>query len=299
MTDLVQWVERPELDAPVLIVMLAGWIDTSSSAAAAMAALESDGHARTIARFDRDTFIDYRSRRPTMEIRDGVSSRLIWPDIELKTGTDVLGRSFLVLSGQEPDAAWEQFAAEVIGAATTLGVSKMVGLGAYPYASPHTRPARLSTTSPDPELSALLPYQRNSVDVPAGIVSVLEHAFHAIGIPAMTLWAQVPHYVSAMSYPAASVSLLDALTETASVKIDALALRGEAIVQRQRLDDLVAANDDHVTMVRQLEQVYDDLQATEPTHPSETGDSPMRADQLPSADELAAELEQFLRDQDS
>lgn len=300
MTEYVEWLERPQLRAPVLVVMLQGWIDTSGAAAAALAAVESSCAVRTIARFDRDTFIDYRARRPTMEIRDGLNSSLVWPDIELKAGTDRDGNDVLVLSGHEPDAAWERFAREVIAAATELGVVRMIGLGAYPFATPHTRPARLSTTSPDATLAGALPYQRTSVDVPAGVLSVLEHSFHEAGIPALTLWAQVPHYVSAMSYPAASVSLIDAIHQVEGPRCDSTALRSESIVQRQRLDDLVGANDEHAAMVRQLEQVYDDhVSSTTPesTHPSLVDSRPMNVDEIPSADELAAELEQFLRDQ--
>jgi len=299
MTSVIEWFERPTLVDPVLLVMLTGWIDTSGVAAAAIAAIESECTAHTIARFDRDTFIDYRARRPTMFIRDGVNSELVWPDIDLKVGHDSEGHDFLILSGHEPDAAWERFAAAVTEAATSLGVVKMIGLGAYPFASPHTRPARLSTTSPDADLSSELPYLRNSVDVPAGVSAVLEHALHAIGIPSLTLWAQVPHYVSSMAYPAASAALVDAVRRTGGLSLTGNMLRSEAIMQNQRLDDLIAANDDHAKMLRQLEQAYDAQLSSsiESTHPSLADGVPMNADELPSGDELAAELEQFLRDQ--
>lgn len=301
MTTSIEWFERPELDAPVLVVMLNGWIDTSGAAAAAMASIESGCATRTIARFDRDTFIDYRSRRPVMEIREGVNARLIWADIELKVGQDRAGRPVLLLTGHEPDANWERFCREMLAAAESLGVTKMIGLGAYPFATPHTRPARLSTTSPDASLTELLPYQRTSVDVPAGITAVLEHVFHGAGIPALTLWAQVPHYVSAMSYPSASVALVDAVHELGGPAADSSSLRSEAIVQRQRLDDLVSANDDHAAMVRQLERAYDAYVAeqagTEGDRPAFGDRAPMSDEPIPSADELAAELEQFLREQ--
>lgn len=189
MTGVVEWLERPQLRSPVLVVMLTGWIDTSGVAAAAMTAVEASCQSRTIARFDRDTFIDYRARRPTMEIREGVNSGLVWPDIELKAGIDREGNDVLTLSGHEPDAAWELFSREVVAAAAELGVVRMIGLGAYPFAAPHSRPARLSTTSPDAEYTESLPYLRTSVDVPAGVCAVLEHAFHAVGIPAHAVGA--------------------------------------------------------------------------------------------------------------
>jgi hypothetical protein len=295
----IEWFEEPALTDPVMVVMLQGWIDTSGAAQSAMATIESECRTRTVARFDRDSFIDYRARRPLMEIRDGVNSRLIWPDIELKVATDSAGTEAILLTGHEPDAAWERFARELIDAARKLGVVRMVGLGAYPFGSPHTRPVRLSTTSPDPELAAELPYLRSSVDVPAGVTAVLEHAFHGVAVPALTLWAQVPHYVSAMSYPAASLALVDAVRRQAGLAVEGTSLKTESIVQRQRLDDLVAANEEHATMVKHFEQLYDaQLSSTiESTHPSLADGMPIDITALPSADELAAELEEFLRDQ--
>ena len=102
-----------------------------------------------------------------------------------------------------------------------LGVSRMVGLGAYPFATPHTREPRLSSTSPSADVVDSVSYLKNSVDVPAGMGAVLEHAFTDKGIPALGIWAQVPHYVSAMSYPAATLALLTGLHEVAGLVIDA------------------------------------------------------------------------------
>lgn len=295
----MQWYERPQFIDPVLVMMLAGWYDTSGAAAAAMVSLETSTSARTIARFDRDTFIDYRARRPTMELRDGVNSRIVWPDISIRAGVDQEGRDVLMLTGYEPDAAWERFCIEVLDVAKELGVKQVIGLGAYPFASPHTRPVRLSTTTPDEHLAETLPYLRNSVDVSAGICAVLEHTFHSERIPTVSLWAQVPHYVSAMSFPAASMALLEGIVQVSGLSVDMTELRSESIVQRQRLDDLVESNTEHAAMVAQLERHYDSLvnSAVESTHPSLTDSGPMNVDELPSAEELAEELEQFLRDQ--
>ncbi len=288
----------PQLGAPVLVVMLGGWIDASGAAAAAMSVIETESGARTIATFDRDTFIDYRARRPIMELRDGLNTRLVWPDTELKLGTDRSGHDILLLSGYEPDSSWNLFADSVTSLAVDLGVRMMIGIGAFPFASPHTRQPRLSSTSADPTVVSSHRLLKNSVDVPAGMEAVLEHAFAAKGIPAMGIWAQVPHYVSAMSYPAATVALLGAIAEVGDVVIDGSNCRGEALIQRQRLDELVEANPDHRAMVRQLEGVYDAQEEAGPSvHPSSPPQS-IDLSLLPSADELAAEFEQFLRDQD-
>ncbi len=280
----------PSLQAPVLVVMLTGWIDASGAAAAAMTTAQEEWSVRPLATFDGDTFIDYRARRPTMELREGVNVRLVWADIELHVGHDSGGHDVLTLSGPEPDSQWRRFADVVSTLAVELGVRQMVALGAYPFATPHTRDPRLSSSSPSADVVAGVPYLKNSVDVPAGMGAVLEHALTDKGVPALGVWAQVPHYVSAMSYPAATLALLTGLHEVSGLMVDAAAIRQEAIIQRQRLDQLVASNDEHRAMVTQLEELYD--QAQQQTDLFGTA-------QFPTGDELAAEFERFLRDQDT
>ena len=279
----------PSLVDPVLVVMLTGWIDASGAAAAAMMTLQEKSSVRPLATFDSDSFIDYRARRPTMELRDGVNVRLVWADIEMSIGRDHLGHDVLTLSGPEPDSQWRRFADVVSTLAVELGVTKMVALGAYPFAAPHTRDPRLSMSSPSAEVVAGVAFLKNSIDVPAGMGAVLEHAFVDKGVPALGIWAQVPHYVSAMSYPAATLALLNGLQEVAGVQVDSAAVRQETVIQRERLDQLVAGNDEHLAMVNQLEELYDNQQ--------ESG--LLGAAGIPTGDELAAEFEQFLRDQDT
>jgi hypothetical protein len=278
----------PDLDEPVLIGMMTGWIDASGAAAAAIAALDESCSTRPLATFDSDVFIDYRARRPTMELREGVNTRLEWPEIDMKVGCSVNGRDVVTLSGPEPDSAWRLFADVVTDLSVELGVRIAVFMGAYPFASPHTRPPRLSTSSPSGELIAPLPYLKNSVDVPAGIAAVLEHRFIDKGVPSLGIWAQVPHYLGTMSYPAATAALLDGLSTVAGVLVDTEELRVEAAALRQRVDQLVASNDEHQSMVRQLEAMYDATGAA-----SLTGG--MSSQGIPSGDELAAEIERFLR----
>ena len=279
----------PALESPILVVMLTGWIDASGAAAAAMSTLQEASVVRPLATFDGDAFIDYRARRPTMELRDGVNTRLVWADIELSVGHDTHGHDLLTLSGPEPDSQWRRFADVLSSLSIDLGVTKMVALGAYPFAAPHTRDPRLSTSSPSAEVVSGVAYLKNSIDVPAGMGAVLEHAFVDKGVPALGIWAQVPHYVSAMSYPAATLALLNGLHEVTGIHVDVSAIRNETIIQRQRLDQLVSGNDEHRSMVDQLEALYDSQQ--------ESG--LLGSANIPTGDELAAEFEQFLRDQDS
>lgn len=290
----MRWlVEPPELDDPVLLVMLSGWIDASGAARAAIDAIGEDALASPVIEFDDDTYVDFRARRPVMELRDGLHSVLHWERILLAAGHDQTGRDLLVLTGPEPDMAWHRFTAQVGEIASALGVREMAHLGAYPFAVPHTRPARISVSSPSHDVLARVPFLRSSIDVPAGIAASLEREMHERGIPALGIWAQVPHYISAMPYPAASVALLEGLHEATGLVFDAAELRAEVIAQGRRLESLVAGNDEHETMLHQLEQLYD---AGDDVVSGGTPAGPSL--EYRSGDELAAEFEQFLRDQD-
>lgn len=288
---LYEWLgHEPMLHEPVLVVMLTGWIDAAGAAAAAADTLMMECHTSPIVRFDDDTFVDFRARRPVMEIRDGINSDLVWSTIELRAGRSTSGSDVLVLTGPEPDMAWHRFAAAVADLAVELGVTKMVAFGAYPFATPHTRRSRVSATSPSTDVLATVTFERSSVDVPAGMAGVLEHALHARKIPTLGIWVQVPHYVAAVGYPAASVALLDGFAEYTGIEVAASDLRGAIAGQRARLDQTIGENPEHLAMLHQLEALYDRLgEGAADTAPTI---------EMRSGDELAAEIQAFLRDQD-
>ncbi|WP_394936980.1 PAC2 family protein [uncultured Ilumatobacter sp.] len=291
-TDIEWLTTEPMLHEPILIVMMTGWIDAAGAAAAAVQVVADECETAPMARFDDDTFIDYRARRPTMELRDGVNTKLRWNHIELLAGRSPAGRDVLVLMGPEPDMNWRRFSKAIGDIAVELGVTHMIGFGAYPFAAPHTRTPRLSCSSPSIDVLANVNFARSSVDVPAGMAAALEHTMHDRKIPALGIWAQVPHYVSSMTYPASSVALLDGLAEATGVRIAGAALRNEVGIQRERIDQMVADNVDHQLMVTQLESLHD--AAVEDDADAADAAAEMR---LKSGDEIAAEIQEFLRDQ--
>lgn len=287
--------DLPHLDKPVLVVMLQGWIDAAGAANEAMNAIEAQINPLPIATFDADVFIDFRARRPTMEIRDGRNSNIEWPSIDLYAGHDRNGRDVLILTGFEPDSAWHRFASAVRELCVRLEVSMMVGLGAYPFPTPHTRPSNLSCTTPSADLLNKHAFVRTSVDVPAGMAAVLEQVLHDAGIPSISIWAQVPQYIPAMTYPAAAVALLDGLKDTAGLLFDRGSLQQEAVIQTERLDRLVAKNSEHQEMVQKLEQAYDAMLPQDANATRHDGEQLSEKD-IPTPEELTAELEAFLRD---
>ena len=160
----------------------------------------------------------------------------------------------------------------------------VVGLGAYPAAVPHTRPTRLSCTAGSAEMATRLEVVTASAEVPAGAQAVVEAEIAADGVPTIGLWAQVPHYLSAGPYPPATLALLAGVTELTSAVFDTGPIPGQALAARSRIDELVGRNPEHIAMIEKLESAYDDL------HDART--------QLPDGEQLAAELERFLRNHD-
>ena len=279
--------QLPTLTSPVLVVQFSGWIDASGAAASAMELLVSESQSTRLITFDADTFIDYRARRPVMELRDGVNTNIDFSLPEIRVGVDANGRDVLLLTGPEPDMAWNFFAKTVGELAQQMNVTKMVGLGAYPFGAPHTRPVGITATSADPAVITRLDLSKSTLDAPAGVQSLLEHTLFQRNIQ-VSLWAQVPHYVASMAYPLASAALLQAVCADTGLSFDSSRFRRESAVQRERLDQLVANNAEHASMLGQLEAAYDDVHG-----------APIEDDEadIPTMDELAAEVEQFLRDQ--
>jgi hypothetical protein len=267
--------ERQPLDHPVLVVGMEGWIDAGFGAATAIATLLASVTTEPVATFDVDTLLDHRARRPVVRIVDGVNTGLRWPQIQLLGGHDSEGHDLLLLVGPEPDHQWRAFTAAVGELATSFSVPLVVGLGAFPAPVPHTRPARLASTATTAALAGQVGFIPGALDVPAGVQAALERHFAELDIPAVGLWARVPHYAAAMPYPEASAVLLEALASAAGIAVDTAELRRAAETSRTHLDELIANSEEHVALVQQLEAQVD-------------------AD-IPSGDELVAEVERFLR----
>jgi hypothetical protein len=270
---------------PVLVMCLEGWIDAGLGAAAALATAISARESERVVVWDADELIDHRARRPVLHLADGVATGITWPEIELRAAADDAGQDFLVLMGPEPDMRWHAFCRSVVELASALDVRMAVGLGAFPAPVPHTRPVRLVATAPTSALASEVGYVQGSIDVPAGVQAALEHELNRAGIPAIGLWARVPHYVVSMPYPGASAALVDGLATVAGLSLRSNDLHEAAGRTHARIDELIAASEDHRTMVSQLEAQADQEARAHEFDPSS----------LPSGDEIAAELERFLR----
>lgn len=270
--------EMPDaaLSAPVAIAAFDGWIDAAGASTAATELLAGAG--RTIATFEDDVLFDFRSRRPTLDIIDGTLTRLDWPRLRLSL-TTVGGRDLLVLTGAEPDFRWRELGSSIHEICVRLGVVEWVSVGTIPAAVPHTRQVPILATASSPGLlhHEVTQGPEGLLRVPAAALSTIELAITEAGIPAVGFYGQVPHYVGG-PYAAASVALLEHLGMHLGVTLDAGDLPEAAAEQRQRLDAAAAADEDTQAYIERLETM-------------------MGVDRIPSGDDLAQEIERYLREQ--
>jgi len=276
----------PAPDAPVLVVALEGWVDAGLTAATALTGLLESVDTEVFAVFDGEELIDQRARRPRLRISDGISEEITWAEPVVRVGTDRLGSGIAILTGPEPDFRWRGFSEAVRQMAVGMGTRLMVGFGGFPAAAPHTRPIKLAATATSEGLAQQVGFISGTIEVPAGVEAVLEQALSAGGIPAVGLWARVPHYVAAMPFPAAAMALLDGLAAISGLVIDADVLADAAEAARRKVDELIAQSREHADMVHQLEASLDEL---------EGAPSDLAPESMPSGDEIAAELERYLR----
>lgn len=285
MSELVNIHRWPTLVRPALVMALEGWVDAGLAAASAANILRASLPHQLLATFDADQLIDHRARRPTLRITNGVNSELRWPEIRLDVAVATpAGRSILMLTGPEPDMRWRQWSREVVELISRLGVELVVGLGAFPAPVPHTRPVRLVSTGNNAENAGRVGFLPVTLDVPSGGQGVLEFSFGEAGIPTIGLWARVPHYVAGMPYPAASAALLRELGNLTGIDVDTGALEEAATSTGAQIDRLISNSEEHEAMVRQLEAQHDN-------------ESTVTLQDLPTGDEIAAELERFLKGQ--
>ena len=265
----------PPLAAPVLVAAFDGWIDAAGAATACANHLAEGGEV--LASFDVDSLNDYRARRPVLDVVDGVLARMQWPDIVLRH-VRLGGRDLLVLVGPEPDYKWKQLGNDVMDLAIRLGVVEWISLGAIPAAVPHTRPVPvLATASTDATLRDGEQQGPGGIlRVPAAALSAIEMTVAGAGIPAIGYYAQVPHYVGTSAYAPATLALLQHLERRLGIALPLGSLADEAIEQRQRLDAAIAEDEDSREYLGRLESLASE-------------------ERVPSGDEIASEIERYLR----
>ena len=282
----LEW--RPELERPVLIAAFTGWNDAGEAASVALATLRDSWEAQNFGSFDAEEFFDYQATRPQIKLVEGVTRTIEWPENHLSATASNLesagGRGAVLLSGPEPSFRWRSFSAAVIELARELNVEAVVTMGALLADVPHSRSVSVAANSQDPALVENLGLTASRYEGPTGITGVLHRACAEGGLPSVSFWASVPHYLPALPSAPGALALLESLSGLLGMDVDTSKLERGATAYQEQVSAAVSQDSNLASYVRMLEDRFDSQSDQEPKD-------------LPSGDELARELESFLRDQ--
>lgn len=286
-SDELRLSERPALEHPVLIAAFRGWNDGGQGATLAGGYLARLWDAERFGEIDPEGFVDFQATRPTVSLDEGMARRLEWPENAFfHASIPGLGRDAVLLLGVEPNVRWKTFSGLVVGLAQELGVELVVTLGSLLADVPHTRPAPVTGAASDPKLVAELGLEHSRYEGPTGIVGVLLDACRREGLPGVSLWSAVPHYVSLAPSPRAARALVERLGVLLGCAIDLDELVAAEEAYADQVSEAVASDAETSAYVEELERRADMVE--ELTEPED----------LPSGESLAAELTRFLRERD-
>ncbi|MDQ1604225.1 MAG: hypothetical protein QOE01_2070 [Actinomycetota bacterium] len=269
----------PELVDPLLIAAFEGWNDAGDAATSAVEHLEDVWGAVPLASLDPEDYYDYQVNRPMISIGGDGKRSVTWPTTRVSYAhVPETGRDVVLVRGIEPNMRWRSFAAEVLGWCHELGVEMVVTLGALLADSPHTRPVPVTGTSSDEGLARSMQLEPSRYEGPTGIVGVVQDACTSAGIPAMSIWAAVPHYVAQPPCPKATLALLRHVEELLDVPIPLGDLPEDARAWERGVDELAEEDTEVADYVRSLEEAKDLTESPEA-----------------SGDAIAREFERYLR----
>ncbi|MER8044054.1 PAC2 family protein [Streptomyces sp. NPDC094032] len=269
----------PELIDPVMVAAFEGWNDAGDAASAAVAHLDREWKGEVFAALDAEDYYDFQVNRPTVWLDGGVR-KITWPTTRLsvvRIGGDK-PRDLVLVRGIEPSMRWRSFCNELLGFAHELGVEMVVILGALLGDTPHTRPVPVSGVTSDPDLARTMDLEETRYEGPTGIVGILQEACTHAGVPAVSLWAAVPHYVSQPPNPKATLALLNRLEDLIDLRIPLGELPEDARAWQVGVDQLAAEDSEVAEYVQTLEEARDTAELPEA-----------------SGEAIAREFERYLR----
>jgi proteasome assembly chaperone (PAC2) family protein len=297
------WDRRPAgLRAPVMVCAFEGWNDAGDAASTAATYMCAALEAERFAHVDSEEFYDFQANRPRIALSQGDGEREIeWPTVEMYEALLPGAPCDMVLvRGVEPSLRWRSFGALIVELAEALGVELVITLGALLADVPHTQPVAMSGFASDPDLMERMGADRSSdYEGPTGIVGVLHSTSVTAGLPSMSLWASIPHYVAAAPSPKAALALVRRLEDIVGISIDTGELEEATIHYERRVRLAVSGNPDVQAFVERLERESEgkgeeDEEDEEGDELEEADEPPLSLEDLPSGDLLANEFQQFL-----
>ncbi len=288
---VIEFNDIGELTSPVAIAGFEGWNDAGEAASGVVNHLGIAWQATPIGAIDPEDFYDFQVNRPVIEIEGGHTTRLIWPTtrISLARAHPVdgsvpatgLARDVILVHGIEPNMRWRAFSEELVRSLESLGVELVILLGALLADAPHTRPVPVSVGSSNAKLASEVAgggVSRVDYKGPTGILGVLQHTCTGAGLPTVSLWAQVPHYVSQPPSPKATLALLRGVEDILDAPLPLADLPEEARAWERGVDELAQQDSEVADYVRTLEEAKDAMDLPEA-----------------SGDAIAREFERYFR----
>lgn len=273
-----------------MVLAFGGWNDAGEAATNAVSYLEESLGAVPFVRLGGDPFYDLQQVRPIVTVEDGLVTGLEWPAVTFSVAEATV-TPLVLASGFEPQFRWRDFSQRLIDVARDAGVTEVLFLGSLLADVPHTRPAPLVGTASSDDLRDRLGLAGANYIGPTGVVGAAAQAFADAGFPAASCWASASHYVSATPNPNAQLALVHKVVEVCGADLGLTGLRTAAREWEGRVDEAMTEHPDVVAYVRQLEQRFD---AGDGTGDGDDGGE-LTAEDLVSGEELAAELQRFLR----
>ncbi|WP_231509603.1 PAC2 family protein [Nocardia sp. NRRL WC-3656] len=274
----------PTLRDPVLVAAFEGWNDAADAASGAVEHLELIWDAEPLAELDSEDYYDYQVNRPTVRQVDGVTREIQWPSTTLSVCSPPgIERDIVLLHGIEPNMRWRAFCSDIIELIEQLQVTTVVILGALLADTPHTRPVPVTGTAYSKEAAEQFSLEQTRYEGPTGITGVLQDACVRAGVPAISFWAAVPHYVSQPPNPKATIALLRRVEDVLDIEVPLGELPAQAEDWESAVDEMTEGDEEVTEYVRSLE---------------ERGDAAVDLDDAMAkidGDAIAAEFEKYLR----
>jgi hypothetical protein len=277
---------------PILLYAFSGFVDAGAGVRLAAEHILDKCEKALVATFDVDELLDYRARRPRMTYVVDHFSSVEVQQIVLHEVVDSVGQHFLLLTGPEPDYQWMRFLAAIDRIVEMFSVRTAVGLTAIPWPIPHTRPLGVTVHGSEPHLLAGHVSVLGEIEVPGHVAAMLELHLGQQGTPSMGITAQVPHYLVQFEFPRAAATLLEAVNKATGLVLPVSDLEPAVRQAEAEVAQQLEGNDEFATVVAALEQQYDQMAALSAGAAAGLGD--ISGDRMPTGDEIAAQVEQFL-----
>jgi proteasome assembly chaperone (PAC2) family protein len=284
--DNIHITEMPDLRSPTLLLAFSGWNDASNAATTAASFIREELDGSEFASIDSDIFYNFQDTRPLVSLDEEGQRQIAWPcNTFYACRTPHIDHDLILFVGVEPHLQWKQFTQIIYSLAEKCGVRMAVTLGALLADVYHRSAVRITGSSTNLELAERLGLKRSGYEGPTGIVGILNNLFKDQSLPAVSIWANVPHYVNVTPNPKAALALVRRLSEFLMIDVNVSELESGSLDFDDKVDQALESN-------KAVKEYVEELK-----HRSETEEEE-ESGGLPPGEDVAREVERFLRERE-